>query len=135
MTHRMTWPEVICIAIAVLGIAASTAAFMAGQTTPAFIGVMGVGAAWAVYHALAQARDRATPRLDAPEHLPQVVQRRAAIALRVMCGRPGCGEMSHLSQMDWDPILGHVCKPYRCKGDEPLIESPRTFDAASIARR
>jgi hypothetical protein len=114
----MGWPELICVTVAVLGIAMSTAALLVGETTLAFLGVIGVGGGWAAYAALADAREAPPPRLRA--HVRELVERRRIVSMAVMCARPGCGEMRHLSQMDWDPILGHVCKPYHCKGDEPV---------------
>ena len=63
MSHRMTWPEVICVAVSVLGVAMATAWLVAGNGTLAFLGVVGAGGAWAVYNMLADARESTTVTL------------------------------------------------------------------------
>lgn len=121
MTHRMGWPELICVTVAVLGIAMATAALLAGETTLAFLGVVGVGGSWAAYNALADAREdrqAATPRAKVLDFAPDY-ETRQLLQTRVPCGYPSCGEMAPIWEMEPDDLLGIVCKRHRREAQQP----------------
>lgn len=116
--HRMTWPEVICVAVSVLGIAMATAWLLAGNGVLAFLGVIASGGAWATYDALADAREsqhvrpvnvvdfRRASDVDIPDY-----EARTIFDGRVLCGQ--CGELGRLGTMEPHPVYGHVCQAHR----------------------
>lgn len=117
MSHRMTWPEVICIAVSVLGVALSVPLFASGEATLGFVSIVGSGGAWAVYDALADAREsthvrpvnvvdfRRVQDLEIPDY-----ETRTRFEGRVLCGQ--CGELGSVLTMDPHAIYGHVCKAH-----------------------
>jgi hypothetical protein len=117
--HRMTWPEVICVAVSVLGVAMATAWLVAGNGTLAFLGVVVAGGAWAVYNMLADAREsthvrpvnvvdfRRASDLDTPDYEAHQI-----LETRVLCAHAHCGQMGTLYEMGWDEVLGPVCKAH-----------------------
>lgn len=117
MSHRMTWPEVICVAIAVLGIALSVPLLLAGEVALAFLSIIASGGAWAVYGALVDAREsthvqpvnvvdfRRASDADVPDY-----EAHTLFDGRVLCGQ--CGELARLGTMVPHPTLGHVCKAH-----------------------
>jgi hypothetical protein len=123
--HRMTWPEVICVAIAVLGIAQSLPLYLAGEPTLAFVSVIAGAGAWAVYNALADAREsthvrprnvvdfRRTPDLHIPDY-----EAHTRIDGRVLCGQ--CGELGPLWTMAPHPVYGHRCHAHG-RADSPEV--------------
>lgn len=115
MSHRMTWPEVICVAIAVLGVALSVPLLLADEIVLAFLSIVASGGAWAVYGALADAREsqhvrpvnvvdfRRASDTEIPDY-----ETRTRFEGRVLCGQ--CGEFGSVLAMDPHPVFGHVCK-------------------------
>jgi hypothetical protein len=122
MTHRMGWPELICVTVAVLGVAMATAALVAGETTLAFLGVIGAGGAWAVSNALADAREdtqeRQARRARVLDFAPDY-ETHQLLQTRVPCGYPECGAMAPIWEMDKDELLGVVCKRHRREAQGP----------------
>jgi hypothetical protein len=117
--HRMTWPEVICVAVSVLGIALSVPLLLADQIALAFLSIVASGGAWAVYGALADAREsqhvrpvnvvdfRRTPDLDIPDYETHQI-----LETRILCAHANCGQMGTLHEMGWDEARGYVCKAH-----------------------
>jgi hypothetical protein len=134
MTHRMSWPELICLSGALLGVATSSAVMLAGETTLAFLGAMGSAGLAVVWRELRHGREAAhvpsARSVDLARESGMVdydipdYEAHQVLAMTSMCARPGCGERDSPARMDWDDSLGgFVCKPGRCKADATSPEA------------
>jgi hypothetical protein len=111
---RTGWSGLLCLMTALLGIGITAAIALAGNFDLSVIVAVASVMPLAVRMAQPSPRPRPTVHVD----VRPTYERQQLINTQVMCGQ--CAALGHLWEMDYDPMLGHVCKAHRHEAGQPL---------------